>query len=188
MQLVSLGPTMFRKLILVTLLLSFGLSVSAEPQQQTYIVSTKVYFSPNGGTQQGIIEQINAAKKNIFVQAYSFTNQPIVKALVEAQKRGVDVFVILDKSNKTDKYSVADLLDHFGIDTYIDAQHSIAHNKIIIIDKETVITGSYNFTNAAESKNSENLLVIRSTDLADTYFDNWAKHQKHSQTYQGRDR
>lgn len=156
--------------------------------QQTYIVSTKAYFSPEGGTQQAIIDQINGAKKSIFVQAYSFTNKDIVKALVEANKRGVDVFVVLDKSNRTDKYSVADLLDHFGISTYIDDKHAIAHNKIMIVDKETVITGSYNFTNAAEHKNAENTLIIKSGDLADAYFGNWATHQKHSTPYQGRDR
>lgn len=169
-------------------LAALGVSAETAQQPQTYIVSTQVYFSPNGGAQKAIIEQINAAKKSIFVQAYSFTNQPIVKALVEANKRGVDVFVILDKSNKTDKYSVADLLDHYGIDTYIDSKEAIAHNKVMILDKEVVITGSYNFTNAAENRNAENVLVIRSQHLADAYFENWAVHQKHSVPYVGRDR
>lgn len=134
------------------------------------------------------MKEIIGAKASIFVQAYSFTNQAIAKALVEAQKRGVAVYVVLDKSNRTAKYSAADFTDHFGIDTYIDDKHAIAHNKTIIIDKETVITGSYNFTKAAENNNAENLLVIHSHQLADTYFGNWAEHQKHSVPYQGRDR
>ncbi len=138
----------------------------------TYTVSTQVYFSPNGGAQQTIIDHIHAAKQSIIVQAYSFTNKDIVSALVEANKRGGDVFVLLDKSNMTDKYSVADLLDHFSVRTYIDSQHAIAHNKIMIIDKETVIAGSYNFTQAAETKNAENLLILRSDTLADSYFGN----------------
>ena len=181
---------MMKKFLSVLWLVFFALAASAETAQQpqTYNVVTQVYFSPNGGAQQAIINQINGAKQSIFVQAYSFTNKDIVRALVEANKRGVSVFVILDKSNKSDKYSVADLLDHFGIDTYIDSQHAIAHNKIMIIDKETVITGSYNFTQAAETKNAENLLILRSDKLADAYFGNWAVHQKHSQPYQGRDR
>lgn len=154
----------------------------------TYVVSTQVYFSPNGGVQDAVVKEISNAKKSIFVQAYSFTNQPIAKALVEAQRRGVSVFVILDKSNRTAKYSAGDFTDHFGIDTYIDDKHAIAHNKIMIIDKETVITGSFNFTKAAETSNAENLLVIRSSQLADLYFGNWADHQKHSVVYQGRDR
>jgi len=60
-----------------------------------------------------------------------------------------------------------------GVTTYIDSRHAIAHNKIIIIDKETVITGSFNFTKAAEEKNAENLLIIRNKKLAEIYIDNW---------------
>lgn len=179
------------KPFLICAVLVFTAGATAAPNQpspETYIVSTQVYFSPNGGSQDAVVKEINNAKKSIFVQAYSFTNQPIAKALVEAQKRGVSVYVILDKSNQTAKYSAADFTDHFGVDTYIDDKHAIAHNKIIIIDKETVITGSYNFTKAAENSNAENLLVIRSTQLADSYLGNWAEHQKHSIPYVGRDR
>lgn len=170
------------------IVLAFGLSVFTSQAAETYIVSTQAYFSPNGGAQDAVVRELKNAKKSVFVQAYSFTNQPIAKALVEAQRRGVDVFVILDKSNRTAKYSAADFTDHFGVDTYIDDKHAIAHNKIMIIDKEIVITGSYNFTKAAENSNAENLLIIRSPLLADVYFGNWADHQKHSVPYQGRDR
>ena len=68
-----------------------------------------------------------------------------------------------------------------GIPTLIDAEHAIAHNKIMIIDKETVITGSFNFTKAAEGKNAENLLILKSKELAKQYIDNWNKHKGHSQ-------
>lgn len=60
------------------------------------------------------------------------------------------VEVILDKSQRTEKYSSADLLAHAGIPTYIDTKHQIAHNKIIIIDTKRVLTGSFNFTKNAE--------------------------------------
>jgi hypothetical protein len=78
------------------------------------------------------------------------TLKEIAQALVDAHKRGVHVEIILDKSNRSKKYSAADFTFNMGIPTYIDAQHSIAHNKVMIIDKETVITGSFNFTKAAE--------------------------------------
>ncbi|HTR44450.1 MAG TPA: phospholipase D-like domain-containing protein, partial [Thermodesulfovibrionales bacterium] len=58
-------------------------------------------------------------------------------------------------------YSAADFTFNMGIPTYIDAQHAIAHNKVMIIDKETVITGSFNFTKAAEERNAENLLILK---------------------------
>jgi phosphatidylserine/phosphatidylglycerophosphate/cardiolipin synthase-like enzyme len=68
----------------------------------------------------------------------------------------------------------------------IDARHAIAHNKIMIIDQSTVITGSFNFTKAAEEKNAENLLIIKSKELAAIYIDNWKKHLEHSERYEAR--
>jgi len=73
-----------------------------------------------------------------------------------------------------------------GIPTYIDFRHAIAHNKIIIIDRETVITGSFNFTKAAEINNAENLLILHSKELAKEYIDNWNEHKKHSEVYEGK--
>jgi phosphatidylserine/phosphatidylglycerophosphate/cardiolipin synthase-like enzyme len=72
------------------------------------------------------------------------------------------------------------------IPTFIDDKHTITHNKIMIIDKEIVSTGSFNFTKAAEEKNAENLLVIKSKELAKVYMDNWYKHKEHSEKYEGR--
>jgi phosphatidylserine/phosphatidylglycerophosphate/cardiolipin synthase-like enzyme len=103
------------------------------------------------------------------VQAYSFTSAPIAKALVRAHKRRVRVAVILDKSNRTAKYSAVDFTAHAGTPTFIDAVHAIAHNRIMVIDKVVVITGSVNFAKDAEEKNAENLLIIRSKELAQKY-------------------
>jgi phosphatidylserine/phosphatidylglycerophosphate/cardiolipin synthase-like enzyme len=146
----------------------------------------RVYFSPDGGCTDAIVDEINTARSVIRVQAYSFTSAPIAKAMVEAKKRGTDVQVILDKGQRTAKYSSADFVAHAGIPTYIDTEHAIAHNKIIIIDNQTVITGSFNFSKAAEEKNAENLLIIKDGELAKSYLTNWDNHQKHSEQYGGR--
>ena len=147
---------------------------------------TKVCFSPRGGCTEAIVDQINAAKSEILVQAYSFTSAPIAKALTNAFKRGVKVEAILDKSQRKEKYTSATFISNAGIPTFIDDKHAIAHNKIMIIDKETVITGSFNFTKAAEEKNAENVLIIKSKELAKEYMDNWYKHREHSEKYEGR--
>jgi phosphatidylserine/phosphatidylglycerophosphate/cardiolipin synthase-like enzyme len=118
----------------------------------------QVFFSPRGGCTEAVVENLSHAKKEVFVQAYSFTSAAIAKALVDAHRRGVKVEVILDRSQRSEKYSDADFLLHMGVPTYIDAKHS-AHNKIMIIDGQTVLTGSFNFTSAAEEHNAENLLV-----------------------------
>lgn len=148
--------------------------------------SVEVYFSPKGGATEAVVSVIRNAQKSINVQAYSFTSAPIAKALVDAHKRGVAVNVILDKSQKTEKYSSADFLAHAGISVLIDSKHAIAHNKIMIVDSETVITGSFNFSKAAEERNAENLLVINDSELALRYLKNWNEHEVHSEIYEGR--
>lgn len=151
--------------------------------EQSKSPSIDVYFSPNGGCANAITAALDAAQTSILVQAYSFTSVPIAKALVNAHSRGVDVQVILDKSQKTEKYTSATFLSNAGIPTFIDGEHKIAHNKIMIIDGRTVITGSFNFTKSAEVSNAENLLVIDSPELAKKYSENWKNHLLHSQPY-----
>ena len=147
---------------------------------------TQVYFSPRGGCTEAVIANLNAATNSIYVQAYSFTSAPIAKGLVDAHKRGVHVEIILDKSQKGEKYSSADFVQRAGIPTYIDSKHAIAHNKIMIIDGYKLLTGSFNFTSAAENSNAENLLVIVNSRLARVYSDNWKAHAAHEVVYQGR--
>jgi len=151
------------------------------------IPPVQVYFSPNGGCTEAIIKEIDNAKSEILVQAYSFTSTPIAKSLLESHKRGVREEVILDKSQKTQNYSSATFLANSKIPTFIDSNHAIAHNKVMIIDENTVITGSFNFTKAAESKNAENLLIIRSDEIAKLYIENWKNHKDHSNPYAPRD-
>lgn len=173
-------------LICMPLLILLLLPWHSHATNLTRNAPTQVYFSPNGGTTQAIIKEINEAKSEILVQAYSFTSSPIAKALVDANKRGVKVEGILDKSQRKAQYTSASFLANMRVPTFIDDKHAIAHNKIMIIDKTTVITGSFNFTNAAENNNAENLLIIKSKELANLYIDSWMKHREHSEPYQAR--
>ena len=165
---------MKRWLILIFAVVQFA-AFSAE--------NIRVFFSPKGGCTEAVVENVGKAKATILVQAYSFTSAPIARALVDAYKRGVKVQVILDKSQRTEKYSGADFLLHEGVPTWIDAKHNIAHNKIMVIDGHTILTGSFNFTKAAEENNAENLLVIDDADLAKKYTANWKRHLEHSEPY-----
>jgi phosphatidylserine/phosphatidylglycerophosphate/cardiolipin synthase-like enzyme len=145
-----------------------------------------VYFSPKAGCTEAVVDNLNRATNSVYVQAYSFTSAPIAKALVDAYRRGVKVQVILDKSQRTEKYSSADFVRDAGIPTFIDDKHAIAHNKIMIIDQGTVLTGSFNFTKAAEQNNAENLLVIHDSSLAQQYLKNWKVHAAHSEPYRSK--
>jgi len=142
-----------------------------------------VYFSPRGGCTEAVVGALDRATNSILIQAYSFTSAPIAKAVVDAHRRHVRVSVILDKSQRTEKYSSADFLLHAGVPTFIDAKHAIAHNKMIVIDGGIVLTGSFNFTKAAEENNAENLLVINDPVLAARYTTNWKDHLAHSPAY-----
>ena len=175
------------KFMLSAFILAILLPVTIQAKDITFTnAPAQVYFSPRGGCTEAIVEALGKAKSEVLVQAYSFTSKEIAKALLDAHKRGVHTEIILDKSNKTGKYSAGDFTAHAGIPSYIDSAHSIAHNKIIIIDSETVLTGSFNFTKAAEEKNAENLLIIKSKDLAKEYIQNWERHKRHSEVYRGR--
>lgn len=176
----------FMKTLVATLLL-FALCLPSYGERYKATGTIDVYFSPRGGATDAIVREIASARSELLVQAYSFTSAPIAKALLDARKRGVRVEVVLDKSQRREKYSSADFLLHGGIDTYIDSRHAIAHNKIMIIDRITLITGSFNFTKAAEEKNAENLLVIKNNrPLAGRYILNFVEHRNHSERYLGK--
>jgi phosphatidylserine/phosphatidylglycerophosphate/cardiolipin synthase-like enzyme len=145
----------------------------------------QVYFSPRGGCTEAVVETLSKATTSVIVQAYSFTSKPIAEALVNAKKRGINVQVILDSGQRSERYTSATFLIHAAIPTYIDDRHSIAHNKVMVIDGHVVITGSFNFTKNAEENNAENLLVIDDAEMARKYAVNWNLHLKHSNPYEG---
>ncbi len=145
-------------------------------------LSLAVHYSPKGGCTEAVVRELQKARHEILVQAYSFTSKPIAQALVDAKARGVHVEIILDHSNEQGTYSeLTDLLGK-GITPLIDSHHAIAHNKIMIVDGRTLITGSFNFTHQAESENAENLLVIKGhPELVRAYRQNFMDHKAHSQ-------
>lgn len=125
-----------------------------------------------------IVEAINQAKKQILVQAYSFTSVPIAKALLKAHKQGVQVNVILDRSQYRHRgFSSAKLFLDYQVPVWIDDEPAIAHNKVMVIDSTIVITGSFNFTRAAEERNAENVILIKDKGLAKRYIANWNRRQ-----------
>jgi phosphatidylserine/phosphatidylglycerophosphate/cardiolipin synthase-like enzyme len=180
----------FARKVLVGLLSCAVIALVLLYSEKRYSIPTgiTVYFSPQGGATEAVVHALAQATNKVLVQAYSFTSAPIAGALVDAHKRGVKVQVVLDSSQRTEKYSEADFLIHAGVPTLIDARHAIAHNKIMVIDDYLVLTGSFNFTKAAEEKNSENHLVINDSSLAAEYISNWNTHERHSEPYERIDR
>lgn len=142
-----------------------------------------VWFSPHGGCTDEAVKEIGRAKKTVRVQAYSFTSAPIAQALVAAKDRGVDVRLVVDRAQKTAHDSLAGWVSAKGIPTWVDCKHAISHSKTITIDGARVLTGSFNWTKAAEVSNLENMLLLDDPVLAKRYEANWTEHQAHSEPW-----
>jgi phospholipase D len=158
------------KFFIFNLLILFSVICYAAPFETN--ASYDVCFTPGGNCTQEIVSYIRSAQHSIYVQAYSFTSRPIERALISAKKRGVTVEIIFDKSI-LERQGTAWFFIRYGIPIWIDSQPAIAHNKVMIIDQEKIITGSFNFTYAAQEKNAENVLMINDRELAKKYLAAW---------------
>ena len=114
---------MRKALLIALILLATVLPVCAERFKSTGTVG--VYFSPNGATIDAVVRELDSARAEILVQAYSFTSKPIAKALVSAKKLGVKVVVVLDRSQRREKYTSTDFVAHTGIPTFINNRHTL---------------------------------------------------------------
>ena len=131
-------------------------------------------FSPYQGATELVVKTIKEAKRSIHVAAYSFTSKPIADALVTAHDKGVDVEVVMDKSQHKGRM-MQYIRDH-GIPTRINYRYSIMHDKFMVIDEKTLELGSFNYTAAAEKRNAENVLVIHDEKkIVKDYDKQWKK-------------
>ncbi|QZY97793.1 phospholipase D family nuclease [Pantoea dispersa] len=150
------------------LTLSTGAAVAAP--------SIDVGFSPEGSAQQLVLRTLDSARESIHLMGYSFTSPEVVRALVAARRRGVDVRVVVDDKGNRSKASQAALnvLANAGIPLRTNGQYKIMHDKVIITDGQNVELGSFNYTRSAAESNSENALVVRGVPaLAQTYLAHW---------------
>src|SRR5260221_6784470 len=177
-----------RRLILAALFVAASSPALAfDPQPGHAFTAGATYqtcFTPGQDCEGLIVAEIQAARSAILLQAYSFTSKPIASALRDAKRRGVDVRAVLDKSQRTERYTGATFLADSGIPVVIDEKPAIAHNKALVIDAATTITGSFNFTRAAQERNAENVFVIRGDrEIARRYAENWQSRARVSVPY-----
>ena len=159
---------------------------AAEPLTLSARGEVQVAFTPGDDAGALVVAAIHQARRQILVQAYSLTHKDIAEALVAAKRRGLEVLVIADRQQmETIATSLVAWLADQGVPVWIDAEHAAAHNKVMVIDngspEAAVITGSFNFTHAAQSRNAENLLLLRGNpNLAEAYAANWRRHKIHA--------
>ncbi|MBI3158083.1 MAG: DUF1669 domain-containing protein [Chloroflexi bacterium] len=138
-------------------------------------VDIENYFSPDDGVEARIVELINAARQSVYILAFSFTSDPIGAALQLAQARGLEVAGVLDRDQAGNQGGEYLTLLEAGIDLRLDGIPGDMHHKVIILDEETVITGSFNFSRSAEETNDENVLVIHSAVIAARYIEEFVR-------------
>ena len=150
----------------------------------------EVAFSPNQGSEELIVKVIDSSHTEVRVLAYSFTSAPITQALLRAKKRGVQVMLVVDqKSNVNEEksgkaQSALSALAYAGCEVRTISAYPIHHDKTIIVDKETVETGSYNFSQAAAHRNSENVIVNwKNPKLAQIYLEHFERNYKQSRAF-----
>jgi phosphatidylserine/phosphatidylglycerophosphate/cardiolipin synthase-like enzyme len=168
-------------LAVAILLLPLASAAGAEPRTYPASGDVEVAFTPGDPIDQIIIGALARAKSEVLVHAYTFTHRRIAQALIAAKRRGVTVSVLADReqARSVPQNALADLAAG-GVEVWLDGNFQAAHNKVIVIDAgeahPVTITGSYNFTLAAQRNNAENVVVLRdNAAVAQAYRDNWKR-------------
>lgn len=119
-----------------------------------------VFFTPSKKCEDSIVQRINKAEKSIDVAVYAINNKDIVDAIKKAHNRGVKIRILTDRLQAGNKSSKVRELYDYGIKIRVNSKHKIEHNKFAVFDFNNAMTGSYNWTEPASDKNSENCLFF----------------------------
>lgn len=168
--------------------------IEAYEAQHSYEVpaagAVEVAFSPNEGGETLVLKVIDSAKSELRVLSYSFTSAPVTRALIRARHRGVDVKLVADQKNNVSEdrsgksRAALSALTNAGADVRTIGVYPIHHDKVIIADQETVELGSFNYSDAAAHKNSENVLVNwRNPKLAQVYLQHFERNYRQAVPY-----
>lgn len=153
----------------------FGQDVRADtpfPSFQENGARMEVLFSPDDGTADRLAELISEARQSIYFLAFSFTLEELSEAILERAAAGVEVKGVMDESQvRSNVNTQYDALRRAGLDVRLDANPDKMHHKVFIIDSQIVVTGSYNFSNSAETRNDENTLILYNPKVAEQYLE-----------------
>lgn len=142
-----------------------GGPASAEDRLSLNGATAEVCFTPGRDCASLVAAAVAGARERVWLMGYGFSEPTILQALKEAHSRRVDVKVILDRSNDNGRYSGATYMAKVGVPVLIDRTVKIAHNKLILIDRDVVVVGSLNWTKSGNTKNAENVHVFRGARL-----------------------
>ena len=128
-----------------------------------------VFTSEDPALEQAIIPVVSNAKSNIRFLAFSFTDYPLAKAMIDRAAAGVDVAGVFEKVGSETEYAELRTLHCAGVPVRQDGNPSFLHHKVIVVDQRFVITGSLNFSTSAEESNDENVIIVDNPEIAALY-------------------
>ena len=134
------------------------------------------YFSPDSGVAAAILEELEAARSSIYFMAFTFTRTDFTDVMIAKAQNGVTVQGVFESRQISAGADAAwNALTGAGLDVRKDGNSRTMHHKVIIVDGQTVVMGSYNFSKNAEEQNDENILIIHNADIAAAYMAEWQK-------------
>lgn len=169
------GKSLFILFCATVLCSGAHLAYAAPPAVTTFTCATS-----HQGCLVDILALIDGAQRSVYVQAHRLTSQEIATALVNAKARGVTVEVIVDL-RQNDRSSLMSFLLSYNIPVFMDGSaHDYVRQgspKVVIIDDNTVITGSYNFTESPDAHSTEKVVVLQGPEMVEDYREDWLSHK-----------
>jgi phosphatidylserine/phosphatidylglycerophosphate/cardiolipin synthase-like enzyme len=146
-----------------------------EVPEKSLRVPLEVYFAPEDKVASRLIPVLSAARESVRFMAFSFTSSDIADALIRLARRGVSVEGVVEGRSADAAYGQYDRLKKAGIPVWKDGNPYLLHHKVFIVDGETVVLGSYNFSGNAEKDNDENLLIIHNAEVAQAFLGEYGR-------------
>jgi phosphatidylserine/phosphatidylglycerophosphate/cardiolipin synthase-like enzyme len=157
---------------------AFGPTSPSTADAQTVLIGdslVKALFAPEDEVIDHLVREIEGAHQSVWVMAYSFTSEKMADALLARARAGVDVRALFETRGSETDYSQLPPLYCAGVAARQDGNPRTFHHKVIVIDEETVVTGSLNFTTSADESNDENVLIVTNPDIAAPYLGEFAR-------------
>lgn len=150
-----------------------------DADREAALPEVAVLFTPADDCIQAVVNEIDTARTSVRVHSLMLTGEAVARALIRAQDRGVDVWVLLDAANARGPASQASGLQVAGVVVKIDPKPERAHQNVIIIDRETVLTGSFDFSERSQAERADNLLIFkRDSRVSKSFNVNWASRMR----------
>ena len=159
-------------------------TVPETPNPDINIEGSRVetFFSPDDGVADHLYEILADATDSIYFMAFSFTTDDLGEVIRAQAENGLDVAGVMEEQQVNSNIGTEyDLFKQAGLKVFLDGNEGQMHHKTMIIDGQIVVTGSYNFSRSAETRNDENLIVIYNKQIADFFMGEFQRIYTQSQ-------